>query len=135
LFRPSLRQPSRTAAKPSTDKPLAGKSPPTKPFPGERQLPSAHEGTPVPDSKGELPPVIRRTEGGRDRPRRPAHHHASSPLYLAKAFFPADDDGFHRWHHAVAAASFLERHGISSLACPPCCSWQLPGAGFTFMIA
>src|SRR4051812_19928679 len=49
-------------AKSSTAKPLAAKSPPTKPLPGERQLPSAHEGTPVPDSKGELPPVIRRTE-------------------------------------------------------------------------
>ena len=58
--KPSPAKPS--AAKPSTAKPLAAKSPPTKPLPGERQLPSAHEGTPVPDSKGELPPVIRRTE-------------------------------------------------------------------------
>src|ERR1041385_4541575 len=49
-------------AKPSTAKPLASKSPPTKPFPGERQLPNVHEGPPVPDSKSELPQVIRRTE-------------------------------------------------------------------------
>ena len=31
-------------------------------MPGERQLPNGNEGTPVPDSKAEMPPVIRRTE-------------------------------------------------------------------------
>src|SRR3954467_1937410 len=51
-----------STAKPSTAKPSAAKSPPTKPLPGERQLPNGNEGTRVPDSKSELPPVIRRTE-------------------------------------------------------------------------
>ncbi|WP_375293166.1 AI-2E family transporter [Bradyrhizobium sp. sGM-13] len=41
---------------------MAAKSPPTKPLPGERQLPHEQEGTPVPESKLDLPPVIRRTE-------------------------------------------------------------------------
>ena len=31
-------------------------------MPSERKLPSATEGTPIPDSTGEVPPVIRRTE-------------------------------------------------------------------------
>ncbi len=35
---------------------------PTKPLPSERKLPARREGTPLPDSTGELPPVIRRTE-------------------------------------------------------------------------
>ncbi|MEH2531467.1 putative PurR-regulated permease PerM [Bradyrhizobium sp. AZCC 1588] len=46
----------------SPAKPLASKSQPTKPLPGERQLPNGHEGAPIPDSKAEQPPVIRRTE-------------------------------------------------------------------------
>ncbi|OCK56095.1 AI-2E family transporter [Bradyrhizobium sp. LMTR 3] len=41
---------------------MAAKSPPTKPLPGERQLSHEQEGTPVPESKLDLPPVIRRTE-------------------------------------------------------------------------
>ena len=48
--------------KPSPSRLLAATSPPTKPSPSERQLAREREGTPLPDSKGELPPIIRRTE-------------------------------------------------------------------------
>ncbi len=48
--------------KPSPAKPSSAKSPPTKPLPSERQLPHEQEGAPVPESKLDLPPVIRRIE-------------------------------------------------------------------------
>src|SRR5262245_19219492 len=57
---PSTAKPS--TVKPSPAKPSAAKSPPPKHLPRDRQLPHEQEGTPVPDSKLELPPVIRRTE-------------------------------------------------------------------------
>jgi predicted PurR-regulated permease PerM len=49
-------------AKPSPLKSLAPKPPTPKHLPSERQLPHEGQGTPVLDSKFELPPVIRRQE-------------------------------------------------------------------------
>ena len=49
-------------ANPAPIKPSAAKSPPAKPSPRERKLANEAQGAPLPDSKGELPPVIRRTE-------------------------------------------------------------------------
>ena len=49
-------------AKPLAAKPSAAKSPPPKHLPSERQLAHEGEGTPVVESKLELPPIIRRQE-------------------------------------------------------------------------
>jgi predicted PurR-regulated permease PerM len=51
-----------SAAKPSPLKSLAPKPPTPKHLPSERQLPHQSQGTPVVESKFELPPVIRRQE-------------------------------------------------------------------------
>ena len=58
--KPSTASPTKPSpGKPSSSKPLAAKSPPTKPA---EPLVLEREGAPLPDSKSELPPVIRRTE-------------------------------------------------------------------------
>src|SRR6476469_1736002 len=129
--KPSPAKPS--AAKPSTDKPLAGKSPPTKPLPGERQLPSANEGTPVPDSKGELPPVIRRTEVVAIALVGLLIICIIAGLYLAKAFFLPMTMAFIVGTMLSPAASFIERYRIPrSLAAVLLVATA--GAGVTFMI-
>ena len=108
--KPSPAKPS--AAKTLTAKPLAAKSPPTKPLPGERQHPSAHEGTPVPDSKGELPPLIRRTEVVAFALVGLLIICIIAGLYLAKAFFLPVTMAFIVGTMLSPAASFLERHRI-----------------------
>ncbi len=129
--KPSPAKPS--AAKPSTDKPLAAKSPPTKPLASERQFPSAHEGTPVPDSKGELPPVIRRTEVVAIALVGLLVICIIAGLYLAKAFFLPITMAFIVGTMLSPAASFLERHRIPrSLAAVLLVATA--GAGVTFMI-
>src|SRR5439155_11194816 len=96
-------------AKPSSAKPLASKSPPTKPLPGERQLPNGHEGTPVPDSRSEVPPVIRRTEVVAIALVGLLIICSIAGLYLAKAFFLPITMAFIVGTMLSPAASFLER--------------------------
>jgi predicted PurR-regulated permease PerM len=98
--------------KPSTAKPLASKSPPTKPLPGERQPAHEREGAPVPDSKSELPPVIRRTEVVAIALVGLLLICIIAGLYLAKAFFLPITMAFIVGTMLSPAAGFLERYGI-----------------------
>lgn len=120
-------------AKLSAAKPLTGKSPPTKPLPGERQLPSAHEGTPVADSKSELPPVVRRTEVVAIALVGLLIICIIAGLYLAKAFFLPMTMAFIVGTMLSPAANLLERHGIPR-ALAAVLLVATAGAGATFMI-
>jgi predicted PurR-regulated permease PerM len=91
---------------------LASKSPPAKPPPGERQLPNGHEGTPVPDAKAELPPVIRRTELVAFALIGILIICVITGLYLAKAFFLPITMAFIVGTMLSPAASFLERYRV-----------------------
>jgi len=99
-------------AKPSPAKPLASKSPPTKPLPSERQLAHEQNGTPVPDSKSELPSVIRRTEVVTIALVGLLIICIIAGLYLAKAFFLPITMAFIIGTMLSPAASFLERYRI-----------------------
>ena len=101
-----------SSGKPSSAKPLASKSPPAKPSPGERQLPNGHEGTPVPDAKAELPPVIRRTELVAIALIGILIICVITGLYLAKAFFLPITMAFIVGTMLSPAASFLERYRV-----------------------
>ena len=105
--KPSTDKPA--TAKPSTVKPLASKSPPTKPLPGERQLPNGHDGTPVPGSRSELPPVIRRTEVVAIALVGLLIISVITGLYLARAFFLPITMAFIVGTMLSPAAGFLER--------------------------
>jgi predicted PurR-regulated permease PerM len=129
--KPSPAKPS--PAKPSIAKPLASKSPPTKPLPGERQLPNGHEGAPVPDSKSELPPVIRRTEVVAVALVGLLVICIIAGLYLAKAFFLPMTMAFIVGTMLSPAAGFLERHGIPR-AVAAVLIVAAAGAGVTFMV-
>ena len=98
--------------KPAPPKPPADKSPPKKPSPGERQLPNEAEGTPLPDSKGELPPVIRRTEVVAFALVALLVIVVIVGLYLARAFFLPITMAFIVGTMLSPAASFLERYRI-----------------------
>jgi len=91
---------------------LASKSPPAKPSPGERQLPNGHEGTPVPDAKAELPPVIRRTELVAFALIGILIICVITGLYLARAFFLPITMAFIVGTMLSPAASFLERYRV-----------------------
>ena len=96
--------------KPSSSRLLAATSPPTKPSPSERQLASEREGTPLPDSKGELPPVIRRTEVVAIALVGLLIICIIAGLYLAKAFFLPIMMAFIVGTMLSPAAGFLERY-------------------------
>jgi predicted PurR-regulated permease PerM len=81
-------------------------------LPGERQLPNGHEGTPVPDSRSELPPVIRRTEVVAIALVGLLIICIIAGLYLAKAFFLPITMAFIIGTMLSPAASFLERYRI-----------------------
>lgn len=104
------------AAKTSATKTPAAKTPPTKPLPGERKLPNATEGTPVPDSTGELPPVIRRTEVVAFALVALLVIIVIAGLYLARAFFLPITMAFIVGTMLSPAASFLERYRIPRAA-------------------
>jgi predicted PurR-regulated permease PerM len=106
----SVIPPKPSPTKPSSAKPLATKSQPTKPLPGERKLP--HEGEPVPDSKAEAPPVIRRTEVVAIALVGLLIICVIAGLYLAKAFFLPVTMAFIVGTMLSPAASFLERFRI-----------------------
>jgi predicted PurR-regulated permease PerM len=120
-------------AKPATAKPLASKPPPTKPLPGERQFPNGHEGTPVPDSKSELPPVIRRTEVVAIALVGLLIICSIAGLYLAKAFFLPITMAFIVGTMLSPAASFLERCHIPR-AVAAVLIVAAAGAGVAFMV-
>ena len=105
-------KPLPSPAKPSPAKPLASKSPPTKPLPGERQPSNGNEGTPVPDAKAELPPVIRRTELVAIALIGILIICVITGLYLAKAFFLPITMAFIVGTMLSPAASFLERYRV-----------------------
>ncbi len=129
--KPSPAKPS--TAKSSTAKPLASKSPPTKPSPGERQPPNGNEGTPVPDSKTELPPVIRRTEVVAIALVGLLIICVIAGLYLAKAFFLPITMAFIVGTMLSPAAGFLERYRIPR-AVAAVLIVAAAGAGATFMV-
>jgi hypothetical protein len=99
-----------SSSKPSSSKPLATKSPPTKPT--ERQLVLEREGAPVPDSRSELPPVIRRTEVVAVALVGLLIICIIAGLYLAKAFFLPITMAFIVGTMLSPAASFLERFRV-----------------------
>ena len=121
-------------AKPSPAKPLASKSPSTKPLPGERQLPNGREGTPVPDSKTEMPPVIRRTEVVATALVGLLIIGIIAGLYLAKAFFLPITMAFIVGTMLSPAASFLERCRIPR-AVAAVLIVAAAGAGVAFMVS
>ena len=103
--------------KPAPEKTSAAKTPaarslPTKHLPGDRKLPSATEGMPVPDSTGELPPVIRRTEVVAFALVALLIIVVIAGLYLARAFFLPITMAFIIGTMLSPAASFLERYRI-----------------------
>jgi predicted PurR-regulated permease PerM len=103
--------------KPSSDKPSALKSfapkPPTpKHLPGERQFAHEGQGTPVTDSKFELPPVIRRQEVVAICLVGLLIICIITGLYLAKAFFLPITMAFIVGTMLSPAASLLERFRI-----------------------
>jgi predicted PurR-regulated permease PerM len=131
---PTKSSPAKSSpTKPSSAKPLAANSQPTKPLPGERQLPGLHEGTPVPDGKGELPPVIRRTEVVAIALVGLLIICIIAGLYLAKAFFLPMTMAFIVGTMLSPAASLLERFGIPR-ALAAVLIVTTAGAGVTFMI-
>lgn len=126
--------PTKSApTKPSSTKPLAAKSPPTKTLPRERRFPDVDDGTPVPDSKSELPPVIRRTEVVAIALVGMLIICIIAGLYLAKAFFLPMTMAFIVGTMLSPAAGFLERYRIPR----PLAAVLIvmaAGAGATFVI-
>ena len=99
-------------AKSAPPKTVADKSPQTKPSPGERKPANEAQGTPVPDSKAELPPVIRRTEVVAFALVALLIIVMIVGLYLARAFFLPITMAFIVGTMLSPAASFLERYRI-----------------------
>jgi predicted PurR-regulated permease PerM len=102
-------------------------------LPGERQFPSTHEDVPVTDSKGELPPVIRRTEVVAIALVGLLIISIIAGLYLAKAFFLPMTMAFVVGTMLSPAAGFLERHRIPR-AVAAVLIVATAGAGVTFMV-
>jgi predicted PurR-regulated permease PerM len=100
-----------TPGKPVT-KPAPAKQPPTKPSPSDRQPANSAEGTPVPDSKGELPPVIRRTEVVAFALIGLLLICTITGLYLARAFFLPITMAFIVGTMLSPAASLMERYRV-----------------------
>src|SRR5664279_553242 len=81
-------------------------------FPNERALPGASVGTPLPDSKNDLPPVIRRAEMVAFVLVALLVICLVAVLYVAKAFFLPVVTAFVVGTMLSPAAGFLERHRI-----------------------
>ena len=103
---------SVTPTKPSPSRLLAATSPPKKPSPSERQPAHVREGAPVPDSKAELPPVIRRTEVVAIALVGLLIICIIAGLYLAKAFFLPITMAFIVGTMLSPAASLMERYRV-----------------------
>ena len=87
-------------------------------MPGERPLPNGHEGKPLPDSKAELPPVIRRTEVVAFALVALLVIVVIAGLYLAKAFFLPITMAFIVGTMLSPAASFMERYASRARSRP-----------------
>jgi predicted PurR-regulated permease PerM len=81
-------------------------------LPNERALPTENVGTPLPDSKGELPPVIRRAEVVAFALVALLIISVVAVLYVAKAFFLPVVTAFVVGTMLSPAARYLERHRI-----------------------
>jgi predicted PurR-regulated permease PerM len=90
----------------------ASKSTPAKPSSGERQPRKANEGTPLPDSKGETPPLIRRNEVVAFALIGLLLICIIASLYLAKAFFLPMTMAFIVGTMLSPAANLMERYRI-----------------------
>jgi predicted PurR-regulated permease PerM len=124
---------SVTPTKPSPLKPSAAKSPPAKHLPNDRQLAHEGEGTPVTESKLELPPVIRRQEVVAICLVGLLLICIVISLYLAKAFFLPITMAFIVGTMLSPAAGFLERLGIPR-ALAAVLIVAAAGAGAAFMV-
>lgn len=124
---------SVTPTKPSPLKPSAAKSPPPKHLPNDRQLAHEGEGTPVTESKLELPPVIRRQEVVAICLVGLLLICIVISLYLAKAFFLPITMAFIVGTMLSPAAGFLERLGIPR-ALAAVLIVAAAGAGAAFMV-
>ena len=98
--------------KPSPSRLLPATSPPKKPSPSERQLTHVREGAPVPESKAELPPIIRRTEVVAIALVGLLIICIIAGLYLAKAFFLPITMAFIVGTMLSPAASLMERYRV-----------------------
>jgi predicted PurR-regulated permease PerM len=104
-----------------------------KASPGERLQSNAPEGTPVPDSKAELPPVIRRAEVVAFALVSLLVICVVAVLYAAKAFFLPIVMAFIVGTMLSPAASFLERRRIPRAVAAVLIVTAV-GAGATFMV-
>jgi predicted PurR-regulated permease PerM len=98
-----------TPGKPAS-KPPSGKAPSSKPVGGERQPHAANDGTPLPGSREELPPVIRRTEVVAFALVALLIICVIAGLYLGRAFFLPITMAFIVGTMLSPAASFMERY-------------------------
>jgi predicted PurR-regulated permease PerM len=104
-----------------------------KTSPGERPKSSAPEGTPMPDSKAELPPVIRRTEVVAFALVSLLVICVVAVLYVARAFFLPIVMAFIVGTMLSPAASFLERRRIPRAVAAVLIVTAV-GAGVAFMV-
>src|SRR4051794_2979222 len=102
-------------------------------LPGERQLSTPQTGTPVPDSKAELPPVIRRTEVVAFALVSLLVICVVAVLYAAKAFFLPIVMAFIVGTMLSPAASFLERRRVPRALAAVLIVIAV-GAGVAFMV-
>jgi predicted PurR-regulated permease PerM len=109
------------------------KAPEHKAPPSERLKSNAPEGTPVPDSKGEMPPVIRRAEIVAFALVSLLVICVVAVLYVAKAFFLPIVMAFIVGTMLSPAASFLERRRIPR-AVAAVLIVTAAGAGVAFMV-
>ena len=129
---PEERSPTKPQSqdrKPSEER----KSAERKATPSERQKSNSPEGTPVPDSKGELPPVIRRAEVVAFALVALLAICVIAVLYVAKGFFLPITMAFIVGTMLSPAASFLERFRIPRAVAAVSIVTAV-GAGATFMI-
>src|SRR6186713_840952 len=109
--KPATASPTKPSpGKPASSKSFAAKSQPPKS--AERHPVLEREGAPVPDSKGELPPVIRRTEVVAVALVGLLIICIITGLYLARAFFLPITMAFIVGTMLSPAASFLERFRV-----------------------
>src|SRR5260370_38462868 len=99
-------------SRPRSSAPLAWGEPIVRALPSERLPPDAPAGTPLPDSKSELPPVIRRAEVVAFALVALLIICVVAVLYAAKAFFPPVVPAFVVGTMLSPAAGLLERHRI-----------------------
>jgi len=102
-------------------------------LPSERLLSNAPQGTPVPDSKAELPPVIRRAEVVAFALVALLIISVVAVLYVAKPFFLPIVMAFIVGTMLSPAASFLERRGVPRAVAAVLIVTTV-GAGVAFMV-